>query len=152
MESVNHNVNNNKEDLGKLILRLSTGSLMLFHGVHKIIFGHDFIRHLLETHGLPTWLVYGVPIGEIICPLLIITGIWTRQGAYVVALTMAMSIFLFYGQSAFLLDEHGGLNSQLNLLFLFCCIAIGLVGPGKYHMQSIIRKNSNQKVSSIHTV
>jgi putative oxidoreductase len=134
MEKVCYN-QDHLQDTGKLIARLSTAGLMLFHGVHKLIFGHGFIRHLLKLHGLPDWLFYGVPIGEVLCPVLIIAGIWCRGSALLVAFTMAMSIFLFYGQQAFVLDEHGGLNSQLNLLFLFSSLAISFLGPGKYRFR-----------------
>ncbi len=66
------------QDLGKFILRLGVGGLMIFHGIHKIIHGHDMIIEQLAAKGYPTWLWLGVPVGEIIAPILLIVGVFTR--------------------------------------------------------------------------
>lgn len=42
------------QDLGKFILRLGVGGLMIFHGIHKIIHGHDMIIEQLAAKGFPT--------------------------------------------------------------------------------------------------
>ncbi len=47
-------------DLGKLIIRLTLGGLMLFHGIAKLLNGVGFIEGELASHGLPTFLAYGV--------------------------------------------------------------------------------------------
>ncbi len=38
---------------GKFLLRLATGSLLLFHGIHKIIYGIGGVKALLVVHSLP---------------------------------------------------------------------------------------------------
>ena len=60
---------------GKLILRLTVGGLMLFHGIHKVLHPEslNFISSNLETAGLPGMLAYGVYVGEIVAPLMIIS-------------------------------------------------------------------------------
>lgn len=40
-------------DLGLLLLRLTVGGLMLFHGVHKLIYGVSAIEGMLVGIGLP---------------------------------------------------------------------------------------------------
>ncbi len=47
------------DDLGKLIVRLCVGGLMLFHGVNKITNGVSGIEGFMESHGLPTLFAYG---------------------------------------------------------------------------------------------
>ncbi len=69
---------NNFSDLGKLVLRLTLGILLLFHGVSKIRHGVDFIFPALEAHGLPTALAYLSYIGEVLAPILLIVGLWSR--------------------------------------------------------------------------
>ena len=61
---------------GKLIVRLSVGCLMLFHGVAKIMHpgSLDFISGMLASNNLPGVLAYGVYIGEVIAPLMVIVG------------------------------------------------------------------------------
>ncbi|WP_394358997.1 DoxX family membrane protein [Galbibacter orientalis] len=43
-----------------LIVRLTTGALMLFHGVDKLSNGILNISNLLESKGLPSFFSYGV--------------------------------------------------------------------------------------------
>jgi putative oxidoreductase len=37
------------EDFGKLVVRLTVGVLMLFHGVHKVLTGIDPIKHMVAA-------------------------------------------------------------------------------------------------------
>ena len=68
-------------DLGKLLLRLPVGGLMLFHGIHKLKNGLGFIEKTLADAGLPTYLSYGVLLGEVLAPLLIVFGVFSRPAA-----------------------------------------------------------------------
>ena len=45
-------------DLGLLLLRLTVGGLMLFHGVHKLIYGVSAIEGMLAGLGLPGFIAY----------------------------------------------------------------------------------------------
>ncbi len=64
------------DDTGKLILRLTLGILILLHGLFKITGGGvGGIGGMLSSHGLPGFLAYGVYIGEILAPVLLIVGI-----------------------------------------------------------------------------
>ncbi|MTG97423.1 DoxX family protein [Myroides albus] len=121
-------------DFGKLLLRLGVGGLMIFHGIYKLIHGHDFIINQLSAKGLPTWLWLGVPIGEVVAPLFLILGIASRFSAAVIAFTMVMSIFLVNGMAVFNTTNTGGLAGELNLLFLFSSLAIAFIGPGKFRL------------------
>ncbi len=44
------------DDLGKLLLRLAVGGLMLFHGLHKLFGGVGFISGMLVEKGLPGFI------------------------------------------------------------------------------------------------
>ncbi len=50
------------DDLGKLVLRVSLGVLILLHGLFKLQNGIDGIIGMLASHGLPALLAYGVYI------------------------------------------------------------------------------------------
>lgn len=122
----------NTSDIGKLILRLGVGGLMLLHGLHKLIHGHDFIVNQLENSKLPSFLWLGVPTAEVIAPLLLIFGIATRISSFLIAFTMFMTFFLVLGINGMKLNPAtGGFNGELNLLFLFASVAILCIGPGK---------------------
>lgn len=123
------------QDLGKLILRLGVGGLMIFHGIHKIIHGHDMIIEQLAAKGLPTWLWLGVPVGEIIAPILLIVGAFTRLSSVLIAFTMVMSMVLVKGGGSFAISATtGGIGAELNLLYLVGALAIAMIGPGSFRL------------------
>jgi uncharacterized membrane protein YphA (DoxX/SURF4 family) len=84
------------EDIAKLLLRVSLGLLMLFHGVAKINNGIDPILGAVAQAGFPAALAYGVYVGEVVAPLLLIVGVWTRAAAIVVAVNMLVAVALVH--------------------------------------------------------
>jgi putative oxidoreductase len=119
------------EDYAKLLLRLAVGGLMLFHGIHKIRTGVDWMPPLLEAKGLPTFLAYGSYLGEVLAPLLILAGVLTRLSALAVAGTMVMSVYLALADQVFALNQYGGWAIELNAFFFLGALALALLGPGK---------------------
>lgn len=118
-------------DIAKLLLRLAAG-MMLFHGIHKMFHGIDGIKHLVASSGLPEFLAYGVFIGEVIAPLMIIAGYFSRVGALLMAFTMANAIYLAHTSELFSLNRHGAPAAELPLLYLLISLSIAFSGPGKY--------------------
>jgi len=120
------------EDIGKLVLRLTLGVLMLLHGINKMRFGISGIEGLLESHGLPTFLAYGVFVGEVVAPLLVLIGLYARLGALLMAGNMVFAIALAHGSQLANLTKSGGWALELQAFFLFTAIAVSLIGPGKF--------------------
>lgn len=118
-------------DLGLLLLRAATGGLMLFHGVAKLQHGISGITGLLQQHGLPGVLAYGVYLGEVIAPLLVIVGLATRPAAAVVAINMAVAVLLVHSGDFLRLGENGEWALELHAFYFVCSIAIALMGAGK---------------------
>lgn len=119
-------------DIARLILRLSVGFMMLFHGVHKIIHGIDGVKKLTINAGLPEFLAYGVYVGEVLMPLLIILGLYARVASLFLAFNMLMAIYLAHGSSFLNVSQNGGPVAELALFYLFLSITIFLLGSGKY--------------------
>lgn len=122
------------QDLGKLLLRVTVGGLMLFHGVHKLLHGHDFIIQQLEQADLPKWMWVGVPIAEVVAPLALLLGVATKFSSLLIAFTMLMSIYLLFGWNILQITEVGALKIEANLMFLMGSICIVLLGSGKYSL------------------
>jgi len=120
------------EDWGKLLLRVTLGGLMLFHGVSKLTGGLGGIRGMLAGKGLPEALAYGVYVGEVLAPLLLIAGLFTRVSAVVFAFNMLVAVLLAHAGDFASLDEHGGWALELQALYFFPAIAVALLGPGRY--------------------
>lgn len=126
----------NSVDIAKLILRLSVGIMILFHGFEKIINGVSGVKQLTASAGLPEFLAYGVYIGEVVVPILIILGLYARVASVVLAFNMLVAIFLAYGGSLFVLGKHGAPLIELPFLYLVMSILIFLLGSGKYAVNS----------------
>lgn len=119
-------------DLGKLVLRVVLGVLILFHGVSKLIHGPGYIIGVVTAAGLPAFLSYGVYVGEVIAPILLLLGVWTRVGALIVVLNMLVAIGLVHmGQFATLADT-GGWALELQGMFFGTALAIMLLGAGRF--------------------
>ena len=125
----------NQPDIAKLLLRLSVGILMMFHGIHKLMHGIEGIKSMTTSAGLPEFLAYGVYVGELIAPIFIILGIYARAAAAILSFNMLMAIGLAYGFS-FSLTKHGGLAMELPLMFFIMSLLIVLLGSGKYAVNS----------------
>lgn len=119
-------------DAGKLVLRLTIGFLILLHGVSKISHGIGPITGMLDKAGMPSALAYGAYIGEVLAPLLLIAGAWTRVGAVLIAFNMLVAIGLAHAKQVFALNEQGGWAIELQGMYLFGAIAVALLGAGRF--------------------
>jgi len=120
------------DDTGKLLLRLMLGGFMLFHGYAKITKGVSGIETSLVTMGLPAWVAYGVYIGEVFAPLLIIIGIYARLGGAIIAINMIFAITLSHSKQLLDLGKSGGWALELQGFFLLTGLVILLIGPGRF--------------------
>lgn len=123
-------------DIGKLVLRLSVGIMMFFHGVDKLFNGINGIKHLTVNAGFPEFFAYGVYIGEVIVPVFIVLGLYARVASLVLAVNMMMAIFLAHGNSIFTLGKHGAPVIELPFFYFILSIVIFLIGSGKYAVNS----------------
>lgn len=113
-------------DLGLLLLRISTGGLMLFHGVSKLIHGISFLVENMGAFG------YAVYIGEVLAPLLILIGFRTRIATVLLAVTCLVAVATAHSQEIFKISEHGGYALELLGLYFFGALALFFTGAGKY--------------------
>ncbi|MBE9540349.1 MAG: DoxX family protein [Proteobacteria bacterium] len=122
----------NQEELGKLVLRLCVGVLMLFHGYSKIANpgSLDWIGATLSAFHLPSVLAYGVYVGEILAPLMIIIGFRARLGGWLIFVNMVFALFLAHQSELLSLSEQGAWAVELQGFYLFCGLAVALLGSG----------------------
>lgn len=124
------------DDLGKLLLRLVVGGLMLFHGLHKLFDGVDGISGMLVAKGLPGFIAYGVLIGEVVAPCLIILGILTRPAALMLAFTMVIAWLMVGTGKTFALDAVGAWAIESLVYFFVGALAVAFMGAGRYSVAS----------------
>ena len=123
------------EENGKFLLRLSVAILILFHGFKKFNYGISGVKALIVKAGLPEFLAYGVYMGELIIPFLLILGLFTRMSALILSATMGVAIFLAYSDTFLMLDpKTGGPLIELPLLYLLASLSIAFLGADKYSL------------------
>jgi len=122
------------EEIGKLILRLAVGVLMLFHGLAKISNGVSGIESMVAAHGLPAFFAWAVYIGEVLAPVLLILGLYARAGALLVVVNMIVAILLVHMPQLTQLGNSGGWKLELQGLFLFGALAIAFLGAGSHSL------------------
>ena len=137
MASITNSVPNNTADNGKLILRVALGVLILFHGMAKVMGGPAFILGVVSKAGLPPALGYLVYIGEVLAPLLLIVGFWTRAAALVIAINMIVALLLVHTGQILTLSPQGGWALELQGMYFFAAIAVALLGAGRHSLGGI---------------
>ena len=132
------NLTSLNDDAGKLVLRLTVAGLMLFHGVAKIMHpgSLDFIAGMLAGYGLPSILAYGVYVGEVVAPLMVIVGYKARLGALLMAINMLFAIVLAHTGDLLSLSEHGGWSVELQMFFLLTAVAVVFLGSGRHAVKA----------------
>jgi len=125
---------NRFDDAGKLLLRLTIGVLLLMHGLFKLANGIDTITTLVQAQGWPAWIAFGVFIGEIIAPSLLIIGVLTRAGALVIVFNMGLAIYLAHASQILTLTKTGGWALELQGLFMMGALVVALLGAGRFSL------------------
>jgi len=120
------------DDIGRLLLRLTLAILILFHGVSKVIHGIGWLEGMLQGAGVPAFVAYGVYIGEVVGPIMLLIGWYARIGALFIAINMAVAFLLVHLGQLFMLTDNGGWQLELQGMYLMTAVALALLGPGRF--------------------
>jgi putative oxidoreductase len=121
-------------DIGKLILRITCGGLLLLHGSNSAIHGIEHIRRMVRNAGLPEFIAYGNLVGEVVAPLFLIAGYKTRIAALVIAFNMLMSVLIAHRDIMFSRNDFGGWMIELNVFYFMTAMAVFFLGAGKFSL------------------
>ena len=122
------------DNIGKLFLRLSLGFLLILHGYGKINLGIENIENILIKNDLPQILANGVYIGEIIAPIFVILGYFTRTFSFIILINMIVAIYLVHPNELISMKTNGGLILELQYFYIISSILIIIFGAGKYSL------------------
>ena len=122
-----------RPDVGLLILRVALAVVVLFHGVFKVAHGVEWIKGPLAHAGLPGFLAYGAYFAEIVAPILLLFGAWTRVAALVVVFDMASAMGLVLRDQLFQVKASGGgWGVEIEAMILLTALALACTGGGRY--------------------
>jgi putative oxidoreductase len=122
------------DDTGKLILRLVLGILVLLHGIAKLRGGVAGISVLLQAHGLPGALAYLSYFGEVVGPLLLIVGVYSRVGGAFIVINMLFAFGLVHISQLSTFTDQGGWKLELQAMYLFAAAAVVFLGAGRFSL------------------
>jgi putative oxidoreductase len=80
-------------------------------------------------------------VGEVVCSLLLILGLFTRPAAIGGMVTMAVAFLLIHGGK---LSGEG--NGELAFLYLIGFTAILIAGPGRFSLDALLTRRTQVKV------
>lgn len=123
-------------DLGIFIVRIAIGFPMLVYGISKLIHGVNFIENLLLEKSLPSFLAYGVYLGEVLAPILLIIGFRSRLAALVFSTNCLVAICLAQTSSILKLNEYGGWALELLAIYMLVSLSVLFTGGGKFAISS----------------
>jgi len=118
-------------NIGLLLLRITIAGPMLIYGISKLIHGISFIQGLLQTKGLPAFIGYGVYVGEVIAPILMLIGLRTRIASLIFAMNCFTALLLAQLPMLFTLNENGGWSIELLFIYLTGALSLYFTGGGK---------------------
>lgn len=124
-------------DLGLLLLRLLPFAFLAFnHGIgkfNKLTAGGE-IKFYDFDGAVPAGLALALAVvGELIAPLFIMLGLYTRFATIPVFITMVVAAFGAHADSPLKEGEHA-------LLFGIFALILFFIGPGKYSLDKKIYK------------
>ena len=116
-------------DLALLLLRLwFGGSLLFLHGWGKFMDRNKLFSTFPDPLGVGHQTSYVLALfGEVVFPILLIIGLFTRFAALGSAITMAVAFFLVHKA---ILKGPG--NGEMAFIYLAGFVAILLAGPGRF--------------------
>jgi len=134
-----------QDDLGKLILRVTVGGLLLFHGMHKLLNGIEPIKAMVAAHGIPDAVAYGAYLGEVVGPVLLILGLFSRIGGALIVANMIMAVALAGKGQLMAFNAMGGYALELEAFYLFggLCVMAARRGTLQYRRRTLELKTAN---------
>lgn len=119
--------------LGLLLIRLAVGGMMIYgHGWGKLMAFSDKAPKFPDPLGIGNELSMIAAIaGELLFPVLIMLGVFTRLAAVPAAFTMVVAAFIVHGDDPFAKQE-------LALLYLVPFFALIMTGAGRYSIDHAV--------------
>lgn len=121
-------------DAGVLLLRLFSGLFMMYYGWKKFTGFEERSASFPDPFhiGSPASLSLTI-FGELVCPVFIVLGLFTRLALIPSIITMLVATFYAHAGQPIIEREHA-------ISFLIPYLAIFFIGPGRYSIDALKNK------------
>ncbi len=125
---------------GLLIIRIGAASLMLTHGIPKLmqLFSGEPVSFSSVMGMTPELSLLLAVFAEFLCSVFIFLGLFTRLAAIPLIITMSVAAFHIHSDDPFAVKEKA-------LLFLLIFIFLLITGGGNYSIDGILLRKSKKK-------
>nr|WP_122847700.1 DoxX family protein [Pseudomonas viridiflava] len=122
-------------DWGLLFMRVSVSLLLLHvHGLPKLMHWSVEVQRIEDPFGLGGTLTLGLAVfAEVICPVLLILGVWARLACLPILAVLAVAVLLVHPEWSL---EQGQFAWLLMILFA----GLAITGPGPLVIGKALRK------------
>jgi putative oxidoreductase len=122
-----------REDLGLLLLRLTSGGLMLTHGVPKLL-NYSMASSFADPLHISSPLSWFLTIfAEVFCAALVVAGIFTRYAAVPLVITMVVAAGVVHSADSFSRKELAVLYGAMYVVVILC-------GPGRFSLAGLFNR------------
>lgn len=118
-------------DSGLFVLRIGVGVIFLMAGWQKVAHLEATVA-MFGTMGIGVFWTYVASFGELIGGILVLTGLHTRIGAFLITVTMIVATWM---------TRSNPMMIMLPAAMLFAGISLWLSGGGRYSLSRIIWKS-----------
>jgi putative oxidoreductase len=127
-------------DMGLLIARIGIGSLMLVHGIPKMLMLLSGAPvQFPPVLGMSAEISLGLAVfAEVICSLFILAGFATRLAAVPLAITMLVAVGLIHAADPFTKQEPG-------LYYLLVYLVLFFAGSGRFSIDYLLQRKISNK-------
>ena len=121
-------------DSGLLLLRIFSGLFMMYYGWDKLVHFDEKAADWVDPFLLGGTISLGLTIlAELICPVFITIGLYTRVALIPAVINMVVAILVGHSGQPLIEREHA-------FSYLIPYVVIFLAGPGRYSLDGFLRK------------
>jgi len=129
--------------LPTLVMRVTLGALLVYHGTNKVFGGHSGLAQHLADLGWPLATVQALLASytEFLGGIFLVVGLLTRLSAALNVGLFTVIFFVYHGSDAFSDKESG-------LIYLVMSIVVLLSGPGKVSVDNFLFKKTVERAQA----
>lgn len=131
----------NKNEIGKVVLRVVLGLTFFIHGLVKFQGGISNIVAYFDMLGIPGFMAYIVAVIELVGGLVIIFGLGTQIVSILFAIVMVGAIFTAKLSAGFLGNGQGA-GYELDVLLLAISIYFIFANKSKFSLDHAFSKKN----------